>query len=176
MPIFDKVRRGERLQIRADQWNAVLDVAERAQRSGNQFGDADQLPPTWGRNVVTIRNDAAVTVPRFGVLQITGVISDPTDRPDLEDEFAAKLALTGGEPTASGLGLVVALEPIKPGSFGRANASGVFACRVDVCTTAHNFAGPLAGSVAALKSAPEGPVQLLWKHGTGTAQWAVAAM
>lgn len=176
MPLFDRVRRGEKLRIRAEQWNAITEQAERAQREGTQFGDANQLAATRAPNVVVIKNETTQTVPRFGVLRVTGAVHDPTDEPELEDEFVSRMALRGNRPQGASLAIVVALEPIKPGQFGRAAASGVFACKVDVCSTAHQFATAKGDDVTGLQSAPEGPIQLLWKHGTGNAQWAIAAM
>jgi hypothetical protein len=174
VPIFDRVRRGERLKIRADQWNALVDQAERAQRSGLQFGDADQLASVRAPNVVTIQNTTDALLPRFGVLRISGAVHNPTNHPERVEEFVARLALRGGTPGAGDLAIVVALEPIAAGAFGRAAASGVFACRIDVCSMSHRFARAKANNLTVLESAPEGPVQILWAPGTG--QWAVAAM
>jgi hypothetical protein len=176
MPLFDRVRRGERLRIRADQWNAIVDLADQAQRNQTQFGDADQLAPVRAPNVVLIKNDTNQPVPRFGVLQISGALHDPTNRPDLENEFVTKMALRGTRPDGTSPAIVVALEPIPAGSIGQAAASGVFACKVDVCSSAHRFAVAKGSDIATLQSAPEGPVQILWTANRGRASWTIAVM
>ena len=177
MPMFDRVRRGERLKIRADQWNTMADLAERAAREADGFGAANQLPDALAPNTVLIRNTTATPVPQFGVLNVGGVLFNPAESAALAAEFAARPILQGSNPATGEARLVVALEPIAPNAIGRAAACGVFACRVNVCDAAHRYATSKANDVTQLQSAAAGPVQLLWlEPGTGANKWAVGAM
>jgi hypothetical protein len=175
MPIFDRVQRGERLTIRADQWNALAALAERA--ADGRFGAANQLPEAYAPNIALVRNDHNIRVPRFGVLVITGVVINPATSAALAAEFAARPILRGTAPSLDNdERIVVMLEPVEPGAVGRAAVSGVFACRVNVCDPAHRYAGGKFQDATQLQSAAAGPVLMLWRQGEGADQWAVGAM
>lgn len=159
---YQKVSPGERLTIPAAAWNKMLDSIAVPVRTGGELGSMQPAP-----NTVLVKNDSGADLERFGVLGITGPVINPMAGPTQLADFQRRPAMRGVAVTA-GLTekFVVALEPIKNGSFGLAAASGVFAAKVRLLNTSHRFAQAYTGETQ-LRSAACGPVMLLWVGATG---------
>lgn len=160
------VRPGQKLQIAASQINALNQMMR--QDTGFRAPPPSQVE--LAPNIVLIKNNSGVDVPWLGVLAISGIETGPSG-----SSFATQPVLRGGVPAVNSR-VVVAMEPIAKDKVGRAAASGVFACRVNVTEESHNFAVADAGFVTRLKSAACGPVELLWKEGGLGDKWAVGSM
>lgn len=183
-----RVEPGQRISsaFSARAWNRAQDAADLV--LGARTGAEAGAPAGVERasNIVLVRNDSGQDVSRLGVLGISGVVIDPsggtlagTDAASKRArEFIARPVLTGVTPNATHAeAFVVCLEPIKNGKIGRAAASGTFACRVNVTSTAHKFAIAKTGDLSQLQSAACGVLQLAWKEGgTGENKWAVGVM
>jgi hypothetical protein len=79
------------------------------------------------------------------------------------------LALTTGTGP-----LAIAAEPIASGASGRVVVAGLAACQIQVLSTSHLYAAPIASDLAKLASAESGPARILHRNGTtGTVAAAV---
>jgi hypothetical protein len=125
--------------------------------------------------MILVRNESGVTVPRFGVLGINGVMFDPAVD---EQSFMNQVALSGVTPailTHRGKFIILA-EPIADGDIGRAWITGSCPVMVSVSDEAHQFAEVYDGDAARLKSAQHGSARILWKQdGTGEL-WAIVRL
>jgi hypothetical protein len=177
-----RVNPGQKLTtaFSARAWNRAQDAADIV--LGDRGGLA-QGGLSYERQIhtVTVRNNSSQLVPRFGVLSITGVEVNPATSEAKAAAFADRPVLVGVAPTF-GDKFVVCLEPIANNAFGRAIIGGVFACKVRVNDTAHNYAIPKFNDVTQLQSSACGPVMLIWKDTTGWSaenrdnRWAVGVM
>lgn len=163
------VRPGERVRIAAAQINA-LNAMMRQDMSFRGEPLAGNEP---GRNVILARNDSTGDVPRWGVLEITGIEIDPEDGDTERRSFEELPVVTGDTPSTSTAGkLLIAVEPIKAGKIGRVAVAGVVQVKVNMVESGHTHAAPKS-STAELESAPSGPVEILWSGGTTGTVWAL---
>lgn len=166
---FRRVRPGEPVAIAAAAWNRVIDqVVVRPQYEAAGTG----YPQTTFQ--VRIRNTSTGTVPRWGVLEIAGVLempSGPTGPGAVA--FQAWPGLVGAVPTSTADGaFAIAVEPIKAGKIGMAAVDGVVQVKLDIKDAGHRFAIPKTGSTSELQTASSGEAVILWKeNGTGTGKW-----
>lgn len=168
---YAKVRPGEPIQIAAKAWNNVLDqVTLRPRFDGN--GSA---APAINFQV-RCRNATTGDVPRWGVLQITGILETPTGATGASGpqtpgtmSFLSYPGVVGVTPTTdTGARFVVATEPIKAGKVGMAAIDGVVQVKLDVAASGDGFAAAKAGSVQQLRTGSSGDAVVLWKEsGTG---------
>lgn len=171
-----KVQTGERLVIPAAAYNAFIDAAnaERARRLSRAGGPAAPPPPTGG--VVLVKNTTGSAVGRFGVLALGDPLIDPGDD---ENEFAARVAFEGaapGDPVEAG-NWCVTLEPIDAGGVGRALASGVSICRLNVGGGVEDFAEAAVGQTGYLVASATGTARVLWVEASGGSErWAVVRL
>jgi hypothetical protein len=172
--------------ISARAWNRAQDAADivLGQAPGATAADAggfERIP-----NFVMIQNNAGQSVPRFGVLGISGVAIDPSGGTLTGSnaasinarEFARRPVLVGTIPNSSHTEtFVVLVEPVAVGGIVRAAVSGSFACLVNVIDASHQFATIKDGDLEQLESTACGVLQLIWKEsGTGPKKWAVGVM
>lgn len=184
-----RVQPGQRLDsaFSARAWNRAQDAADivLAAQRGVEAGQSDHFDRS--PSLVLIRNNTGQSVPRFGVLGITGVVIDPTggtlegtdQASNRARQFARRPVLAGSTPnsTRDKETFAVLVEPASPGSIVRAAVSGSFACRVQVINTAHRFATVKHNDFTQLQSTDCGVLQLLWtESGAGQMKWAVGVM
>lgn len=168
---YAKVRPGEPLKIAAQAWNQVIDQVTLRPRLD---GSSTAAPPINFQ--VRCRNATTGDVPRWGVLQITGILSTPTGATGATGpqdagtmSFLAYPGVVGVTPTSdAGAKFVVATQPIKAGEVGMAAIDGVVQVKLDVAASGDDFAGVKPGSVQQLRTGSSGDAVVLWKEsGTG---------
>lgn len=167
MSDFKKVRNGEPLKISAKCWNRVLDtIAVRP-----EYRTTTKDPPRTN-HVVQVLNTGYTTIPAWGVLEVSGIVNNPTLGNSSAAQWQDGPVIKGSAPTAAtGANFVIAIEPIQAGRIGRAAISGVVQCKLDIDSGSHTYASPQA-SAAALKTSNSGGAAILWKEGgTGTGKW-----
>jgi hypothetical protein len=171
-----RVQPGQRLDtaFSARAWNRAQDAADLVlgDRGGLEAGAGQSVayPYTW----VLAKNTTSGTVPRWGVLKISGVEIEPTSSAGGPTaQFEQMPVLTGITPTANAPEWCVAVEPIAAGGIGRVAVGGVVQAKVNVGASGDKFVA--AGtSVNALVSGGTGEGAILWKEsGTGNAKWAL---
>ena len=154
-----KVLPGDPLEISADTFNTLIDVAQAHKsnhRSTSRQRQIFQTPP----NIALVLNDSGADRNRFDVLGITGPILTPAEN---IDSFQNRVSLNGGAPGASDSGrFVILAEPIADGAIGRAYVDGVCPVRVEMDDESHGFADVSDGVTDTLLSASSGTAQLLW--------------
>lgn len=128
MPRKDgRVERGQKLStaISARAWNRAQDAADivLGERLSieSRSSQANLKPYTWAYC------KPSVTVSRWDVLAITGVVITPTssDSDDATKSFQDTPVLSGETPSSSSTAWCVAVEPIESGKVGRVAVSGV---------------------------------------------------
>lgn len=157
--------------ISARAWNRAQDAADIV--LGDRYSIAGEAaggglkPYTWAYC------KASVTVPRWGVLAITGVEITPTatESDTATRSFQDCPVLTGGTPSATTTAWCVAVEPIESGKVGRVAVAGVVQCKLAVGDSSHKFARAKA-STSELETATSGESLILWKGGG----WALVRM
>lgn len=160
-----------RSAISARAWNRAQDAADvvLGDRYGISVGQvtAIQQPYTWAYCKAT------ATVPRWGILAITGLEISPTatDTDSATGSFQDTPVLTGGTPSATTTAWCVAVEPIESGKIGRVAVAGVVQAKVSVGDSSHKFARAKA-SASELETATSGEALVLWK-GSG---WALVRL
>jgi hypothetical protein len=180
-----RVRPGQNLTtaFSARAWNRAQDAADIV--LGDRGGLAGNGPSYSRPNlVVTVRNQSGGLAPRFGVLSISDVMINPNTSDETEATFADRPVLVGVNPnvTLHGDKFVMCLEPIANNAYGRAIISGMFACKVRINQTSHNYATAKLNDRDQLQSSTCGPVLLLWKDVVGWStsnrddRWAVGVM
>lgn len=116
------VRPGQPLALAAEQVNWINRQMRAGAGFGGQSGPGFAAPYTW----VYARNATGSLVPRWGVMEITGVEITPTN--DDEDtptkQFATMPVLSGDEIAESAEKWCVALEPIASDKIGRVAIAG----------------------------------------------------
>lgn len=168
MDAFKKVRAGERLEIAASAWNRVIDQVVTRPR----FDGASQASPQINFQV-RCRNATTGIVPRWGIMQIAGVLEVPAVSAGATgsglSSFEAYPGVVGVAPQAGSAAFVVAVEPIAPGAIGHAAIAGVVQSRVLVRCTGHRYATPASSNATYLETSDSGPFRIIWRDSTGPA-------
>jgi hypothetical protein len=172
-----RVRPGDEITIAAADYNRLLDAAEAHARDRLPGGKQRPAPVHRDAGLVRIQNKTASAVPMGGVLAISGPVADPETNAEAAARFVREFAALGVAPTVDDhVGqIAVTIEPIAADAVGRAVIDGIAAARVNVIESWHTFADLGAGVTAALRSAPTGSADILWRRNpndTGE-QWAV---
>lgn len=173
---FSKVRPGEPLKIAAQAWNQVIDQVTTRPR----FDAATSAAPPINFQV-RCRNSTSGDVPRWGVLQITGILETPTGATGTYAtgpqepgtiSFLSYPGVVGVTPTSdAGARFVVTTQPIKAGEVGMAAIDGVVQVKLDVTASGDDFAGVKPGSVQQLRTGTSGDAAVLWKEGGTGVKW-----
>lgn len=164
------VRAGERLKIRANDWNDCLAAAE-AYKTGVLGSARDNR---WGfppHGMVLLKNSTGVDRSRFEILGLGDPVWTPTEN---LSEFQNSIAFDGeAVAIASHFGkFAVLMEAVRSGAFGLAVIHGVCNVQIDVVNEAHEFADIEDAASDTLKSYTAGSAKILWKEaGTGD-KWA----
>jgi hypothetical protein len=160
--------------ISAAAWNRAQDAADLVlgARGGVLGGPvrAGERPYTW----CLAKNTTTSTVPRWGVLAITGLEIQPTSQAGgATASFEELPVLRGATPTSSTRAWVIAIEPIKANEIGRVAVAGVVQAKVEIKNSSDEFVA--AGTTTSqLVTGSSGEGAILWKEtGTGLNKWAL---
>ena len=172
------VQRGQPLNIRADDWNRIVDATRAFYEQAPGRGGPATVGTSGGRqaSVIRVKNASGQDQPRFAVLGIDGPIIPPDEH---EAEFQRQVALSCVTPTANHAGrFVVLLEPLASEAIGRACVSGVTIVRLQVENEDDPTADVADGESGHLVSGTSGNAVILWKEeeGEGDAsggRWAI---
>jgi hypothetical protein len=162
-----KVRPGQPLAIRAADWNAIAEAVAAVARM--QTGPGGLLGRAPASLVVIAKNSTGSALEAGGVATVAAAVpAAPTPAAFLETPMFV-LALT----TATGP-LAIAAEPIASSASGRVVVAGLAVCQLQVLSTSHRYAAPIASDLTKLASAESGPARVLHRNGTtGTVAAAV---
>ena len=154
--MFEEVRPGQPLRIRADVWNALMRMA--AEYYGGRAGRSAAFPTRHdSRTTVLARNDTGLQLNQF---EIVGVGGPLLDSGDWRERTAIKAVL----PTENHRGLFgVAVEPIPAGKMGLVCIAGVCLAYVWSHDVAHQFC-EVRPSYTHLESKVVGSGQILWRQ------------
>jgi hypothetical protein len=170
---FQKVRPGQPMKFPAAVYNKVLDTIRTVQRE-RTFGGGQDAGASSGAGIVLVRNDSGADAQRFAVMGIDSILVSPTDK---ADEFYnhPSLSVTSPNGTIHKGKWVILQEPLKNGFVGRAAIAGLAITQITFTDINHKFVDLLEG-YATLRSAHNGPAQIVWYQYTGqesTSGWAV---
>lgn len=163
-----------RTAFSAGAWNRAQDAADVVLGQRDGF-DADG--PIYGSAPYTAlpcKNVSGQTVPRWGVLAITGLEVAPTGvTGPATAQYEQSPVLRGSTPTTSTNDLFgVAVEPIANNAIGRLAVDGLVQVKLEVRNTADATAGPKA-STSELQSGGNGAAIIYKESGTGADKWAL---
>jgi hypothetical protein len=162
-------------------WNRAQDAADLVLGKANGFSEAEARSFDRAPVIVTIKNMAGESVPRFGVLGINRPVINPTESEYSASVFSTRPMFECRLPSLID-SFVVCLDPLEQNAFGRAAVGGMFACKVKVNDRNHRFATVITNDVTQLQTTTCGPVLLLWKDIAGLTdstrnnRWAVGVM
>ncbi|MGN0847873.1 MAG: hypothetical protein ACI4RA_10885 [Kiritimatiellia bacterium] len=168
---MEKVRAGETIAIKATTWNAFVDAANfvKEQRQ-NQSGKG--LRSGIGTGIVLVKNGESELRERFAALVLNDIAVPPNAN---EDEFVSCPPVFIGQKMTDereGRPYAILLEPIAPGSIGRAMVLGIVPAKVTINDADDQYAVPTPGSSAvALQSDSTGVARIVWKAGGSGIQW-----
>ena len=160
--------------ISARAWNRAQDAADLVlgQRPGMNadaasYGGAPYI-------ALPCKNVSGQTVPRWGVLAITGLEVAPTGATGpATSQYERSPVLRGSTPTTStNDAFGVAVEPIANNSIGMLAVDGLVQVKLEVRNAADATAGPKA-STAELQSGGNGAAIIYKESGTGADKWAL---
>jgi len=165
--MIPKVRPGQPLAIRAADWNAIAEAVAAVARM--QTGPGGLLGGAPASLVVIAKNSTGSALVAGGVATVAAAVPPaPTTATFLETPM-----FTLGLTTAAGP-LAITAEPIASGTSGRVVVAGLAVCQLQVLSTSHLYAAPVASDLTKLTSAESGPARILHRNGaTGTVAAAV---
>jgi len=171
------VRQGQPFRPSADDWNAIVDAARLRGgpvRTGGELLSIANPDPNW----ITVRNDDAVEMPRWGCCVLGGPVIEPGAPGDGLEGFLAQLAFTATRPVETDLPrrarLAILLEPLQPGAFGRAAIAGLVRVKLTVNSLVHTRATVVPGTDYLQTTAGEGQCTVIWTEAsTGAGKWGI---
>ena len=162
-----KVRPGQPLAIRAADWNAIAEAVAAVARM--QTGPGGLLGGAPASLVVIAKNLTGAALSDGGVATVSAAVpAAPTPGAFLETPlFTLAMTSATGPPA-------ITAEPIASGACGRVVVAGLAVCQLQVLSTGHLYAAPIASDLTKLASAESGPARILHRNGTtGTVAAAV---
>jgi hypothetical protein len=166
------VQPGERLQIRASTWNALLDM-ERRIATGEGAAPASPGRGQSDPTLIRVKNTSTTDLGRYGVCGLGDTLWMPTDN---QAQFLEMVVLKAIAP-ASNMQLTfgVAVEPIAIDRIGRVQVEGSTPVKINVTDEANQWAICTA-NMTRLETRPYGTARILWKEaGTGE-RWGVVRL
>jgi len=161
---FRKVRPGEPVRVAARAWNRIIDQVVTKPRFD---GEGSAWPETNFR--VRCKNFTTTGISRWGVLQISNVLEQPTGVGSQFEQWPGVIGVTPSSLSGGGAAYAVTVEPIPAGSIGRAAIDGVVQAKVLVLCTGHQYAKPKSSEIDYLETCEAGPFRIIWKGTTGPA-------
>jgi len=163
-----QVNPGDPIRLSASQVNGLNRLLNLNAGFSSPSAVEQPTPYTW----VMAKNNTGSTIPRWGVLAITGMDITPGSSTTATGQFEQLPVVAGGTPSDTTTAWCVAVEPIAAGKIGRVAVGGVVQVKVEVADSSHVFAKCKA-STSELKSTDNGEGVILWK---GAGQWALVRL
>lgn len=165
----DKVNRGDKLRIKAGDWNDMLDAKDAFRRGllNEHFeSELHDQQPAIGQ----VLNDTGVDLPLGSVLGICHVLHDPATQ---LNQFKTDYAFCGRRPKSEDTGRFLILkEPLRDGYVGECIVDGIAAVRVDLATIHDTHAEMIVGTTTHLQGGFRGSARIVWKPlGVTGTQW-----
>lgn len=168
--IFEHLQSGEKFRIRAETYNALMDMATDWYSARRSNTPRVPVQPAGREDAVyvLVQNTTGSDVPQFGILGISQPLVLPSNN---EFTFRERHAYVGVTP-AAGSPFVVTQVPIANNAIGVAVIAGETACKLTVLNASDTRAGPSIDPTQ-LTTGSLGPARILWKDsGTGSSIWA----
>jgi hypothetical protein len=165
------VNTGDPIRLAASQINGLNRLLTPNAGFSAQTAGEPPTPYTW----VMAKNNTGSTIPRWGVLAITGMDISPASGANAASQYQQMPVVAGGTPSDTTTSWCVAVEPIAAGAIGRVAVGGCVQVKVEVADSAHTFVRCKSSS-SELKSTDNGEGLILWKQGTGSGQWALVRL
>ncbi len=162
---FKPVQPGEPVVFSAMAWNRMLAAAEATNDRRNDGGAARKLTTSRSADIIRIRNDTGLSLPRRSVVSVGFPVWTPSDS---EDAFLREVVFKGVIPVEHTYGtFAITLEPCPAidRAICRAYIAGVCQVMIDVLDVAHTGADIIPGDTTKLQSAGGGAVQIIWREG-----------
>jgi len=161
MTDFKYVHSGEPIRLYASTYNAMIDAAKAERKrklSSSQDGLTIDLPYD-----TLIYNGSDADYPRFSCLALGDVVTLPSDN---LAAFQNRQAYGASLPSNADRGkFVITQEPIRAGAIGRAIASGVTICQVELLSPNDindDYADLQSGTTTNLLGSAFGAAKILW--------------
>jgi len=167
------VRPGDRLKVKASDWNSFADAANAHMAQQFSGGAPSDAARPGAAGLVLVKNASGAARDRFDVLGISGVLIDPDDS---EAGFLERVALSGATPDEDlHLGkFVILAEPAASGAIARAWAFGACPVSIDVDDVDEaDYADIADGVTGYLTAGLTGGARILWREGGTGQQWAL---
>jgi hypothetical protein len=175
---MEKVKTGEKVVIRASDWNSFIDAANytKTERQ-NQAGKG--LKSGLSAGIISIKNcEEETDYPIYSALVLTGICVTPEVN---ENEFLScppTFEGRGMTKEREGMPFAILQEPIAAGEIGRAMLFGVTPARIHVTDKTAQYATPVETtsdslSIGNLVTTETGTARILWKAGEGNEQWVI---
>lgn len=165
-----KVQRGQRMQIPASDYNALIEAAEQMQRGGNRNNGAAPPAVNMGPGEILVKNDSGRALGLFAAIRLADVYVRPETN---EAGFAFGLqcysAVIFDRDYRNGDAVAVLLQPLTPNAVGRARLSGVVPVVISNAAAdgSTRFAVPqnaANGAFPVFKAADSG-ISVIWAQG-----------
>jgi hypothetical protein len=174
--LFRQVSTGQKLTIAADVWNRVLRATQWAESYQRNAGPA-RLATVQDFGRAMVKNGSGVDIDRFGVIGIDSIPYTPDDN---ETGFFGGIKFTGDKPTwKRAQSFAIVLEPIKDGTFGLCQFTGLVQCRL-IGSEKIKSAGPVSDSVDYLSTLRGGSATVLYDEGDDgsvtTERWGIVCL
>lgn len=170
---MEKVKPGDKVQIKADTWNAFIDAANFARSMKDSQGSLG-MNAGMSEGVILVKNDEEESFPRYSALVLTDILISPEEN---EDEFVSRPPVFIGKRMTEKYADTpygILMEPIEPGKIGRAKILGVTPAQIYVNDSSHQYVKPIADSEdGSMESAETGVTKILWKGGVKGTYWAL---
>jgi len=173
---FKKVKRGERLEIPAEAYNAFIDATRLVK--GGASDAASFAADHRSSGLCLVKNNTGLDLGRFSIVGIDGPLFNPADLDDDNIEsFTNQSIYSGVVPSeASHCGkFVVLLEPAPQGQVAKGLACGLVACKVfvEADATGYLYADIADETTGHLYATAVGAAHILWREGGTGSQWAL---
>lgn len=139
-----KVRPGQRMDIKASEWNSVADVVNNAK--GSKTGSPAGIPEVSNSGIVSVKNGTGGSLDQFAIVQLDGPVIDPGDN---ELAFKQEPAFSVSGPSGTSRAIGVMQEPLPNDSavIGKATVSGAARVKLNLPdSSSYSFARPVSSS------------------------------
>lgn len=172
-----KVSVGQKIQIKAETWNTLVDVARAYRRDQPTVENPLGINADAGAGLhCLIHNDTGIDLQVYSVLRLTNPVEDIDADP--YNAFGGK-AVRGTLPSAGNNSVAITQRSLEAGTFGLALFQGITPCKLFLNNASHEYARPVAGNEVYMETtADSGVAKIIWKSTTvvGGLVWALVQL